>query len=297
MPRTIRKLPAKQQILHYESDSGDFLNLYRQKQDMYVNVHDVMEIVYVYCGELRLYADDVPYVLHSGEAIILNSGCIHYAFADRDAETEYDAVLVDWQQLCLLQDDAETDIYRKLIERKLRFVTAVLQADHDAELLFEIRRIIESGDAGAPGWKLQVISAYYAIAAFCMRQGLFENTSLYDGAKNELWKNDIALYIAFTKYVDSHFRSAMTVSEIAAALHVSESKLYKVCRGVIGCPPVEYIARRRLGMAARYLKSSELSVTEICYACGFRNLSYFIAEFRKVYGETPHRYRIFNTEK
>jgi AraC-like DNA-binding protein len=297
VPQAIKKLPINQQILHYESDYQQFLNIYRLQNDMYVNVHDVMEIVYLYSGELHLYADDVLYVLHGGEAIILNSGCIHYALTSEDTVTEYDAILVDWKQLCLLADDAENDIYKKLAERKVRFVTCILREDHNAELLCEIRRIISGADACAPGWKLQVISAYYSIAAICMRTGLIENMPLYDGEKNELWKNDMALYIAFTKYVDSYFRTAMTVADIAAALHISESKLYKVCKWVNDCPPVEYIARRRLAIAARYLHSTELSVTEICYACGFRNLSYFIAEFRKVYGETPHKYRLSHTEK
>ena len=297
MSLTVKKLPTNLHTMHYESENDEFLSVYRQNIDMYVNVHDTMEIVYVHEGELRLYADDITYLLHKGEAIILNSGTVHFGFVSAEKATVFDAILVDWQKLCLTVDDPETNIFRKLIERKLRFVTGILCESNAEELLSEIRRILTAGDERGEGWELTVISAYYTIASLCRKNGMLESVPLYREEKNELWKKDIELFIAFTKYVDCHYMDALAVSDIAGQLHISESKLYKVCRWVVGCPPVEYIARCRLRMAAQYLKSTELSVTEICYACGFRNLSYFIAQFKAYYQETPHRFRQSNTEK
>lgn len=297
MSLTVKKLPADQHTVHYESDNDGFLSVYPQSTDMYVNVHDNMEIVYVREGELRLFADDISYLLHGGEAIILNSGNIHFGFTSMDVATVYDAILIDWQKLCMMVDDPETNIFRKLIERKLRFATGVLCENNAADLLHEIHRILAADEERGEGWKLTVISAYYAIASICWKNGMLESIPLYGDENNELWKKDIELFIAFTKYVDCHYMDALAVSDIAGQLHISESKLYKVCRWIVGCPPVEYIARCRLRMAAQYLKSTELSVTEICYACGFRNLSYFIAQFKAYYQETPHRFRQSNTEK
>ena len=34
-----------------------------------------------------------------------------------------------------------------------------------------------------------------------------------------------------------------------------------------------------------------MSVTEVCFACGFNDLSYFIRIFKKIKGQTPRAYR------
>ena len=43
--------------------------------------------------------------------------------------------------------------------------------------------------------------------------------------------------------------------------------------------------------AKKMLLNSELSITEICYQCGFSDSSYFGKVFRKAYGMAPREYR------
>ena len=55
--------------------------------------------------------------------------------------------------------------------------------------------------------------------------------------------------------------------------------------------PTQYIADLRLEYAANMLYSSNLSVTEICFSCGFENMSWFHKQFKEKYGVTPSQYR------
>lgn len=55
--------------------------------------------------------------------------------------------------------------------------------------------------------------------------------------------------------------------------------------------PTAYVSDLRLGHAANLLLVSNLSVTDICYECGFENLSWFYKRFAKKYGFTPSEYR------
>lgn len=55
--------------------------------------------------------------------------------------------------------------------------------------------------------------------------------------------------------------------------------------------PSEYITDLRLEYAVTLLVSSTLSVTDICFECGFGNLSWFYKLFVKKYGLTPIDYR------
>ena len=58
-----------------------------------------------------------------------------------------------------------------------------------------------------------------------------------------------------------------------------------------GKTPAEYINDLRLEYSAGLLRASNLPVVDICFACGFENLSWFYKQFSKKFGETPSKYR------
>ena len=55
--------------------------------------------------------------------------------------------------------------------------------------------------------------------------------------------------------------------------------------------PSEYVGDLRLAYAAGLLRSSNLSATDICYECGFQNVSWFYNAFAEKFGLTPAKYR------
>lgn len=58
-----------------------------------------------------------------------------------------------------------------------------------------------------------------------------------------------------------------------------------------GISTSEFINDLRLNYAANMLKNSSIPVGELCYGCGFQNLSWFYNAFRKKFGITPRQYR------
>lgn len=48
-----------------------------------------------------------------------------------------------------------------------------------------------------------------------------------------------------------------------------------------------YIRRQKINKAILLIINKKLSMTEICYECGFYDQSHFITSFKKVYGYTP----------
>ena len=53
----------------------------------------------------------------------------------------------------------------------------------------------------------------------------------------------------------------------------------------------EFVAQIRLGHASKLLQADQLSVSEICYASGFNNLSNFNRQFRELYKMSPMQFR------
>ena len=58
-----------------------------------------------------------------------------------------------------------------------------------------------------------------------------------------------------------------------------------------GITPTDYINELRLSYAANLLVSSNLNATEICYECGFQNVSWFYNEFTERFGLPPGQYK------
>lgn len=58
-----------------------------------------------------------------------------------------------------------------------------------------------------------------------------------------------------------------------------------------GVTPSEYVCELKLSYAANMLKFSNLSVTDICFECGFFNVSWFYEKFRERFGLPPSSYR------
>lgn len=58
-----------------------------------------------------------------------------------------------------------------------------------------------------------------------------------------------------------------------------------------GITPSQFVNNLRLTYAANLLCVSNLNVTDICYECGFENLSWFYTTFTKKFGVSPNKYR------
>ena len=58
-----------------------------------------------------------------------------------------------------------------------------------------------------------------------------------------------------------------------------------------GVTPSEYVNDLRLSYAANLFLTSDLNATDVCYECGFQNVSWFYSLFTKKFGVTPAAYR------
>lgn len=93
------------------------------------------------------------------------------------------------------------------------------------------------------------------------------------------------------EYIDENFRDEIrlqTLADLASMTPTAFSRFFKLRTDK---SISEYIIDIRLGHAARLLADSTMAVVEICYHCGFNNISNFNRIFKKRKGCTPTEFR------
>lgn len=94
------------------------------------------------------------------------------------------------------------------------------------------------------------------------------------------------------EYLSVHFTEALDTQSICQALDLGRTRLFQLCRQMYGVGPAERIRALRIGRAKELLvQQQEMTVAEVGAACGYTDVSYFIAVFVKEVGVPPGRWK------
>ncbi len=93
------------------------------------------------------------------------------------------------------------------------------------------------------------------------------------------------------RLIESNYSERICLRELANTCGLSERTFYRVFHQATGQTPLSYLKNFRIERASEHLRTSENSVTEIAFECGFDDSNFFAREFRKASGYTPTDYR------
>lgn len=91
--------------------------------------------------------------------------------------------------------------------------------------------------------------------------------------------------------IDRHFADERDLDVLAATARLSKFHFLRSFAAVYGTTPVAYLGERRVERAQDLLRTTNLTVTEVCHAVGYSSLGSFSARFREIIGETPSAYQ------
>lgn len=92
-------------------------------------------------------------------------------------------------------------------------------------------------------------------------------------------------------YIAANYMQDIALKDLSGMVCMSEDSFSRFFKNKTGRTPNRYIIDYRLGIAARLLLTTKLSVAEIGYSCGFNTLSHFNRLFRESKGCTPSEFR------
>jgi transcriptional regulator GlxA family with amidase domain len=93
------------------------------------------------------------------------------------------------------------------------------------------------------------------------------------------------------QYINDNYAKPLKLADLADLVGMSSVAFSRFFRQRTGRTLSDYIIDIRLGYAARMLVDSTKNISEICYECGFNNLSNFNRTFKEKRKYTPRDFR------
>jgi transcriptional regulator GlxA family with amidase domain len=91
--------------------------------------------------------------------------------------------------------------------------------------------------------------------------------------------------------MDRTFAQPLDIPKLAKIACVSQSHFIRTFRGTFGETPHRYLQRRRVERSMFLLRTTDRSVTDICFDVGFTSLGSFSRIFHAIVGRSPVAYR------
>lgn len=92
-------------------------------------------------------------------------------------------------------------------------------------------------------------------------------------------------------YLAAHHGRVITLEEAAKEACMSPFHYQRMFKRAFGESPHDFVTRLRIERAQRLLRTSGMSVTEVCFEVGYESLGSFSTMFSRVVGCAPSEFR------
>jgi AraC-like DNA-binding protein len=93
------------------------------------------------------------------------------------------------------------------------------------------------------------------------------------------------------QYVRKNYAEKMTLAQVANEIHMTSESFSRFFSKLMTKPFFSFLNEYRINAACKLLIESDISVTQISYACGFESLPFFYRQFKRYKGNSPRQYR------
>ncbi len=135
---------------------------------------------------------------------------------------------------------------------------------------------------------LDFLSILYELAISSGQRTLASPSYDIDSLKVETKSRRIS---SICKYIEENYMENISRQEMAKSINMSDSAFSHFFKKRTSRSFVEYVNEVRIGKATKMLMETTHGVSEICFQCGFNNLSNFNKIFKKITQKTPSEYR------
>jgi AraC-like DNA-binding protein len=283
MKRVLRELP--------KSENSSFII----KEEIAVqfaapfHFHKGYELTYIVKGQGKFYGGDNLLNFVEGDLYLFGIGFPHYFINEKsfvESGNLAHSIVIQFGEDFLghhFYSKPEFEAIKALLKTAHWGIKVVKPAERLKKLLFEA-----SQNEGLKALiiilqLLDIISTLKKEELMIISSGSFEN-SMLSGKKEDKLEE---VY----KYVFENFKNGINVQQAASLAFMNESAFCRYFKRRTNKTLSQFVNHVRVTHAIHLLVEEDMSISKVCFECGFDNLSYFNRQFKSITGKTPFAYR------
>lgn len=240
--------------------------------------HEAMELFYVEKGAMVYQSSNCQITFDEGDCGFVNSSILHFARPlDQNRSTVFLLHSFNPSFLC----NADSLIYTKYLSKIINSSFEIIRFDKEKDREI-IQKLIDSFSIGEDFYELKLRNIISELVTAFMEKYRFEEKST--SVSDQKIKDMMA-------YVYNNYSSKITVGDLAKTGCCSERECYRSFDKALKMSPNDFINYYRLNKAVELLITTQMSISDICFECGYNHESYFGKQFKSKYGCSPRQYR------
>jgi AraC-like DNA-binding protein len=253
--------------------------------------HHAYEFIWIMKSYGKLYAGNKMMNFTEGDMYFFGPGLAHFFYNEPgNPEESAHALVVQFAEDFMGKDFFEKPEFRK-IKKMMQDAHAGIRlsnAGEDMQAIF--RRFTDAQDINDLINLLQLLAAWAALPKHQLQH------LLTDTHKNLYQDNDTSKIELVFKYVFDNFKGDVNSREAASLACLNDAAFCRYFKRRTKKTFSQFVNEVRVTHATSLLLEDNFNINEVCFECGYNNVSYFNRQFKDIMKKTPLEYRkVFNT--
>lgn len=284
----MKEIQVSREVTSLKEESDSLLAFDRTKKDFLypLHFHPEFEINFIKNASkaVRIMGDSIEYI-DEYELCLVGPNLYHvWENGKSDPNVDKREITIQFVQNIFPEDLLKKDLFKNIAQMLKR---------SERGLLFSRETAIELEPL------LSDLCQKKGIESFIALLNILNNLSLSPNQKilaNSSFQHEHTAYtdIRIEKihsYLIHNYNKKIKLEDAAKLLNMSNISFTRLIKQRTGKCFVDFLNEIRLGFATRLLIDSNKTISEICFDCGFNNISNFNRIFKKKQGQTPTDFR------
>lgn len=250
--------------------------------------HDSYEIIYIAKSFGKLYSANNIVHFNEGEIYLLGSGFAHCFYNDkefiRSGETAH-AIVAFFKEDFLGKDFFNKGELAKIKDLLDKSVYGIKISNSPDNVRSAFHKMVNSKGMDS---LLILLNVLNNLSNLKKESFYFINSSTIKPSLNH---SDSRKLESVVNYVVENFKNNLDSKTAASLACLNEAAFCRYFKRRTEKTFSQFVNHVRVSHATSLLFKENMSIANICFECGFNNISYFNRQFKEIMGQTPLEYR------
>lgn len=246
--------------------------------------HDVFEFYFFIDGNVTYCIEEKTFELMSGDVLVIPPGKLHKPYVASNLNYER-AVLSVTPELLFSLDKSEPSLADKIVKICDDGRHLISLRGKDKEKIMSLLSDIDSEIRLGAENRFVAFSAYITVLLINLVRLAESQKDYGDGT----FVSE-SIVPSIIEYINSHLTEPLSSQNIADAFFISKYHLQHIFKNYTNVSLYDYILSKRIIFAKALIRQGK-SLTDACFACGFRDYSAFYKAFVSKTGSNPKQFK------